>query len=271
MSSSKQIVLPKSVTSEINKIFKNDEFKAYTQLSEIFKQAILQKADPLERVANGKSDALERVTKLKSEQFTLSAIIKILKLSKNHRTRQHTSVCNHAFKYKWEDEILSVQTGISRGSKRRPCEIWFTPFGFLQCFQVFSNNKPIAKSIISVSFKITGWVLLTNGVHLAKIQAQVDYLKMDKLRLKTERDVESDNKVARKFSPWKEFCVIQDIPEDYTAWPEDEKQLLFKTFMYALKQNLINKTANTCYYYHSDGSRQRSLSYWKKTYIRREN
>jgi hypothetical protein len=262
MSSESKIVLPPSVENQIDTLFKKNEFEAFQELADIFKQAVLQKSDP------------HGMRTLRNEQFTLSKIVKVLDLNVSHRARQYKATMKHATTYEWSDEILAEIEPVRGGKHQVPCEIWFTPYGFLRCFSVFPNKK-FSKTIVNLSFKVLVWALTTQAQYHTKLITQNEELHEefevlfkeheeaeDHLRDAEHHLQETQNDFnARKYSPWKEFCELKGVSEDHTRWPGPRKRALWQAFNNAREAGHFTKDTNTCYYYTSVGSRLTARNY----------
>ena len=276
MSSESKITLPPSVENQIDTFFKKDEFEAYQELAEIFKQAVLQKSDVLKRQSK------------KNNLFTLSKIITLLGINNINRSRQFRRILQNASEYDWSEEMVdSIKPKL--GGKQDPCEIWFTPYGFIRCFHTFPRNK-FSKAIINLSCKVLGWVMITQGEHHAKLTAQnqllieevdVGYEQVEELAHEleqtqtnleetqtnleeTQTNLQETNSdlVAREESPWKEFCALKGLPENYKRWGR-RKAALYRLFASARDAGYTAKREGTCWYYVSEAGRTSALNSWE--------
>ena len=275
MSNESQITLPLSVENQIDTFFKKDEFEAYQELSNIFKQAVLQKANaPIRRMENDQT-AISIIGLMGNDQFTLSKITTLLNLDKTHRSKQYNTILAHTKIYGWSNEIIESSKGIRGGDNKSPCEIFFTPFGFLQCFQVFPRKK-LSQSVVNICFKIAGWVMITNAVHHAQLITQnkqlikevdagcelIEDLTQDLDQAHIDIQDTTSDLVAREESPWKEFCAMKGLPEDYKRWGR-RKNALFRLFHTARDAGHIAKRNGTCWYYVSEAGRTSAMNSWE--------
>jgi hypothetical protein len=270
MSNESKITLPLSVENQIDAFLKKDEFEAFQELSDVFKQAVIEKSD------------LHMRRPKKDITFTFSRVAEILGIgSIKNRARQFKQIMKHANIFEWSDEIIDT-TKPTKGGKQIPCEIWFTAFGFIKCFHVFPRNK-FSMTMVNLSSKALVWALIAQKLLQEQLQKEIDagYGQVEELVHELEQteinlqetetnlqetetnlqDTTSDL-VAREESPYKEFCALKGLPENYKQWGR-RKTALYRLFASARDAGYTAKREGTCWYYLSEAGRTSALNSWE--------
>lgn len=221
----------KLVDDEINAFFSKPEMETIKVLQNVFKEAVYQNLIP-------------RVGGIKNDQFTLSRILELTKLSNNQRTRVYTSILKHFADFDHLSEISSFQAG-KRGGRGRKAEMWFTPTGFLQAFNVFPSNK-FARKVVACSFKIASWAFLVDAQKRVALESKL---------IDTREDFNS-----RKFSPWRDFTGKMQISNDPSDW--DCPKMYWKIFFHAKNNGWITKPDNSNWVYVDQRGCMTARIYW---------
>jgi hypothetical protein len=142
--------------------------------------------------------------------------------------------------------------------------------------------------MINLSIKALMWALTTQADREAQLQLRVDELEieneeLEELRIEHENGLAEiqeltdnadvleeelneteENFASRRFSPWKEFCSIKQIPEAHTTWPRQVRFARWLLWNHCKDLNYFTKGDETCYYYIDSDSRNVARQYWQQ-------
>jgi len=222
----------KLVDDEMDTFFSKPEMETIRVLQNVFKEVVYQNVN-------------DRIGVMRNNQFTLSRILELTKLTKQHRGRIYESILKHFADFDHLSEIISFQVG-KRGGRGRKAEMWFTPTGFLQAFNVFPSNK-FARKVVACSFKIASWAFLVDAQKRVALEGNLE---------KTKSDFKS-----RKFSPWRDFTDKMHISNDPSDW--DKPKIYWKIFFYAKNNGWITKPENSNWVYVDQRGLMAARMFWR--------
>jgi len=101
-----------------------------------------------------------------------------------------------------------------------------------------------------VVFKITSWVLMCLSHRQAKLELKVRSLNSD-LHSRTN-------------SPWKDFCNIKKVKEDWHLWTKANQKMLWYEYKMAVRRRYIKKKEGGVWFYVSDTCYDKALRMWRK-------
>ena len=178
--------------------------------------------------------------------FTLSKVLEMVeKVTIRNRGHYYKQVLTHAEENLWLDEIIS-HTPPSKG-RSKPCDISFTPAGFLQCFQVFPRSD-LSKQIVCVVFKIASWVMICQTERELKFREKI---------ISINRDL-----ISRTISPWKDFCRIKGLKLNHKQWGQRRKRYM-REYLNAKNSGYIAKESGGVWYYKSVTDYEKARRLWR--------
>ena len=268
--------LPAEVEDRINFYMQFDVCKkqeeALNILQDVFKQAVLNQIEFTQPTLRNEMDeeksedsyssdsendgTQKKLTVPENENFTLDKVLKILgRTNKNTRSRDYDKVLKDATEYRWRSKIISMSKFMG---SQKPCNIWFTPAGFIRCFFVFPKSD-LSKHIMNVQCEITSWVML------CKAKSEIRLKQENALLLEAKNGVEDDFD-SRGFSPFKDLCRAKGFPVSMNDWSPAQKRRARNSFWpswsYAKTRWISNRGGEGNYVYNSKQAMDEANEHW---------
>ena len=252
--------LPTEVENQIDAFMNKDQLKAFGQLRDVFRKAVLyqlQKYYQPSRILNDqteeKSDSPDSENKShhkcrlsQNSIFTMSKVLEMInRTNKKIRARCYNQILKHADENLWSDEIISHNPPTS--GRSNTCDIFFTPTGFLQCFQVFPRSD-LSKQIVCVVFKIASWVMICQTKRELKFREKIISINSDL--------------ISRTISPWKDFCRIKGLKLNHKQWGQRRKRYM-REYLNAKNSGHIAKESGGVWYYKSVTDYEKAIRLWR--------